>query len=269
VAALALVVATNAAFQGRVAVSPFGAVFALARLVADGPAARTIEDRCPEAGWHLCRWPGRLPMDSDEFLWSPDGPVWAPRPDGATPHGPIGLAPEAEAILRETLARELWGVVRAAAANAFRQLVSLRSGDTLGPEHLRESVARALARRFPAAENQRLADSLQFRGALPAIAAPFLWPHLPVLLASALALPLVLGRAWRGGDARLFGFLLCVTAGVLANAAVLGALSGPHDRYGARMAWLLPLAALLALRRRGEIAGAARLSVVAARTAVP
>ena len=92
-AALALVVATNAAFHGRAAVSPYGAVFALARLVADGPAARTVEDRCPDAGWHLCRWAGRLPTDSDEFLWSPDGPVWAPRPDGAaSPRGPVGLA---------------------------------------------------------------------------------------------------------------------------------------------------------------------------------
>jgi hypothetical protein len=29
---------------------------------------------------------------------------------------------------------------------------------------------------------------------------------------------------------------------------VTGALSGPHDRYQARIAWLLPLAGLLAMR---------------------
>jgi hypothetical protein len=264
-AALALVVATNAAFHGRVAVSPYGAVFALARLVADGPAARTVEERCPEAGWHLCRWAGRLQTDSDEFLWSPDGPVWAPRPDGAaSPRGPVGLAQEAEAILRETLAREPCGVLRAAAANTVRQLLTVQIGDTLGPQHLRESVARALTRSFPAAESRRFAASLQFRGALPAVAAPFLWPHLPVLLAGALALPLMFRRAWQGGDSALLGFLLCAAVGVLANAAVLGALSGPHDRYGARMAWLLPLAGLLALRRRrGVIAAAGRPTPIA------
>ena len=38
----------------------------------------------------------------------------------------------------------------------------------------------------------------------------------------------------------------CVLVGVLANAAATGALSGPHDRYQARIAWLLPLAGLLA-----------------------
>ena len=253
-AALLLVVATNAAFQDRAAVSPHGAVFALARLVADGPAARTVEARCPDAGWHLCRWAGRLPTDSDEFLWSPDGPTWAPRLDGAEPGGPISLAPEAGAVLRETVAREPWGVARAAAANTIRQLLTVRTGDTLVPDHLDVSVARELARSFPTAEHERFAASLQSRGALPAAAAPFLWPHVPALLAGAVASLFAVRRALLGGSARLLGFLLCVAVGVLANAAVLGALSGPHDRYGARVVWLLPLAALLAWWPRG-IAG--------------
>jgi hypothetical protein len=41
-----------------------------------------------------------------------------------------------------------------------------------------------------------------------------------------------------------------VLVGITANAAATGALSGPHDRYQARIAWLLPLAALLALPER-------------------
>jgi hypothetical protein len=255
-AALLVVVATNAAFQGRAAVSPYGAVFALARLVADGPAARTVEALCPEAGWHLCRWAGgRLPTDSDEFLWSPDGPTWAPRLDGAQPSGPISLAPEAGTVLRETLAREPWAVLRAAAANTFRQLLASRTGDTLVPDHLAESVAVQLAPpAFPAAENKRFAASLQSRGELPAAAAPFLWPHLPALLLGAAALPFAAWRARREGDARLLGFLLCAGVGVLVNAAVTGALSGPHERYGARIAWLLPLSALLAWWPRRRVA---------------
>jgi hypothetical protein len=275
-AAVLLLVATNAAFLGRAAISPHGAVFALARLVADGPAARTIEARCPEAGWHLCRWAGRLPTDADEFLWSPEGPAWAPRPGGdALPRGPIGLAPEAAAILRETLAREPWSVAGAAAANTARQLLAVRTGDTLGPDHLAAAVAPRLALLFPAAEGERFAASLQARGELRAVAAPFLLPHLPILLAGAIALPLAFRRALRGGgDAPLLGFLLCVTVGVLANAAVLGALSGPHDRYGARMAWLLPLAGLLAwwpcpIAAAGTAAGQARAPSARAGAAAP
>ncbi|MDB5374797.1 MAG: hypothetical protein JWP04_3439 [Belnapia sp.] len=245
--ATALLAGTNLASQGRFAVSPYGAVFALARLVADGPAARTIAARCPDAGWHLCRWAGRLPADSDTFLWSGDGPVWAPRLDDARPGGPISLAPEAGAILAETLWREPLGVLRAAAGNAWAQLGRARVGDTLGPENLAGSVGKQLALGFPAAEQARFAAGLQARGLLPAVAAPFLALH-PLLLALGAAAAL-LGwrRAARAGDAPMLGLVLAVLVGVTVNAAVTGALSGPHDRYQARIAWLLPLAGLLAL----------------------
>jgi hypothetical protein len=254
--AMALLLATNAWAQGRWALSPYGAVFALARLVADGPAARTIEARCPEAGWQLCRWAGRLPRDSDEFLWSGEGPVWAERADGLAPGGPISLAPEAAAILAETLRREPLGVLRAAAGNAWRQLGMARVGDTLGPENLQASVARQLALGFPAAEQARFAAGLQARGELRAAAAPFLVLHPAALLLGAAGTLLACWRA-RG---RQLGLVLCVLVGLGANAVATGALSGPHDRYQARIAWLLPLAALLAgplARRDDAVKGAA------------
>jgi len=253
-AAMLLLLATNWAAHGRAALSPYGAVFALARLVADGPAARTIAARCPEAGWHLCHWAGRLPADSDLFLWQGDGPVWAPRPDGASPGGPISLAPEAATILRETLLREPLAVLRAAAANTLRQLGMMRVGDTLGPENLQPSVARQLALGFPAEEQWRFAHSLQARGRLPDAAAPFLWPHEAALLLGALAALLAGAAALRAGDRRRLGLVLCILAGLVANAAATGALSGPHDRYQARIVWLLPLAGLLGWRRPAAIA---------------
>jgi len=39
--------------------------------------------------------------------------------------------------------------------------------------------------------------------------------------------------------------IIWTVIGILVNAAVCGILSGPHDRYAARVAWLLPFAALL------------------------
>lgn len=245
--AVALLLATNLWAHGRLAVSPYGAVFALARLVADGPAARTIAARCPEAGWHLCRWAGRLPADSDDFLWTGTGPVWAPRTDGAQPGGPISLAPEARAIVAATLRREPLAVLRAAADNTWRQLLMVRVGDTLGPENLEASVARQLALGFPPAEQARFAASLQARGLLRQAAAPFLALHPVVLLLGAAGTLL----AWaRVRDPRQLGLVLCVLVGIAANAVATGALSKPHHRYQARIVWLLPLAALLVLPGR-------------------
>jgi hypothetical protein len=48
------------------------------------------------------------------------------------------------------------------------------------------------------------------------------------------------------------GLAVAVVVALLANAAVTGGLSGPHERYQSRIMWLPPLAALLgiaALRR--------------------
>lgn len=253
-AAVALLT-TNLAVHGRFALSPYGAVFPLARLVADGPAARTIAARCPDAGWHLCAWAGRLPDDSNAFLWDPEGPVWAPRRDGAQPGGPISLAPEARDILLETLRREPGAVLAGALANGAHQLLRARVGDTLVPDHLAVQVSGHLARDFPAAERTRFAASLQARGVLPAAAAPFLAPHGAALLLGVAGTLLALIPALRarrdpgGRDGRAEarpGLLLCVLVGLAANALTTGALSGPTDRYGARIAWLLPLAAVLA-----------------------
>ncbi len=249
--AVATLLATNLALHGRAALSPYGAVFALARLVADGPAARTIAARCPEAGWHLCAWDGRLPTDSDDFLWRRDGPVWAPRQDGAQPGGPISLAPEARAILAETLRREPLAVAAAMLANGARQLGMARLGDSLVADHLEVQVGRQLADGFTPAERARFAASLQARGALPAAAAPLQGLHAAALLLGAAAVLLAWAQMARRGsradqDQRRLGLVLCVLVGITVNALVTGGLSGPHDRYQARIAWLLPLAGLLA-----------------------
>jgi hypothetical protein len=49
-----------------------------------------------------------------------------------------------------------------------------------------------------------------------------------------------------GQDARReTAWLLLLLAGVLCNAIISGAFSEPHARYGARVIWLLPMAAAL------------------------
>ena len=43
-----------------------------------------------------------------------------------------------------------------------------------------------------------------------------------------------------------------VTVAILANAFACGALSGPHDRYGARMVWIAVFTAAIAILRAIE-----------------
>jgi hypothetical protein len=235
-AAVLLLVATNWANHGRATLSPYGASFLLARLQADGPAAATLREACPGAGWHLCAFAGRLPMDSDEFLWDGSSPL--NREADGTPRamGALQGAPEARAIIAETLRRHPLEVAQAMAGNALTQLTLVEVGDTLAPTHLDLSARRPIRDSFPARELAAFDAGRQRQGTLDAVAAPLRPLHLAAL---ALALAVLL---WRH---RLSPLTLCVLVGLAANAFATGALSKPHHRYQARIVWILPLAALL------------------------
>ncbi len=246
--AVLLLLGSNVVGHGRLALSPHGSIFLLARLIADGPAARTIAAECPDAGWYLCASAGALPTDSDRFLWSAESPVNR-RPDGSDIFlGGMVLAPEASAIIARTLRREPLAVVAGGLGNALRQLGMVRIGDTLTPAFLNHTVRPRLVQAFPAWEVASYDQGLQRAGLLPERAAPLIWPQPWLLL---LALPFLLLGWWqahRAGDQRRLGLILCILVGVSGNALATGALSGAYDRYQARIAWLLPLGAVLLWR---------------------
>jgi hypothetical protein len=231
--------------NGRAGISPFGSVFALARLQADGPAVDVLRARCPEVGWRMCAWVDRLPRDSDQFLWEREGPMWL---DGAPEGGPILLAPEASAIVSATIAAYPFRVAMIALNNTLRQAVTLRVGDTLGDDHLDVTVGFRLRTFYAEAEQHRFARSLQARDLLLPRAEKLV-RHLPVVVALALAATLVL--LWlRRDDPRMVGLVLLLLGAFAANAFATGALSKPHHRYQARIAWALLIPPLLAWPRR-------------------
>jgi cytochrome c biogenesis factor len=75
--------------------------------------------------------------------------------------------------------------------------------------------------------------------------------HVPVALLSMALIALgVMAAARRGRFGDLDRLALTVCLALLANAAICGGLSNPHDRYGARMAWVATFAAILLAPRR-------------------
>jgi hypothetical protein len=237
--AAVLLIAANSAVFGRPTLSPHGSVFLLARLQADGLAVATLRARCPQAGWYLCAFLDRLPMDSDEFLWDPSSPVSRDAAGQPRAMGSVLLAPEASAIVRETLAAQPLAFALTAARNGTAQLLIAGIGDTLGNEHLDLSARRAIAR-FPPQVLAAFDAGSQMQGRLRDLAAPFT-AVIPLVLV--LSVPLIALGFARRPEAR--GLLLAILVAVAANALATGGLSKPHERYQARIAWLLPLAALL------------------------
>jgi hypothetical protein len=216
-AALALLAATNLAGHGRVAISPHGATFMLARLQDDGPATATLRAHCPREGWTLCVALDRLPMDSDEFLWSPDSPVNRDASGAPRFLGGAALSAEAGEVVAATLRERPLEVAVAMAGNAWRQFWLVEPGDTLGPEWLGQ-IATRLREGFGAREADAFEASLQARGELREALLPMVPPQLPVLVASLAALAFAGWRARRDADARRSTFALAVPVALVANA---------------------------------------------------
>lgn len=244
--AIAILLTTNVIGHGRFSVSPYGSVFVLSRLTTDGPARDFLATVCPDPNFRLCNWVGRFPADSDAFMWDGKGPVWS------YPGGPIGLAPEATRIVVGTVRSRPLAVMRSAADNMVQQLMTVRVGRTFGDFGYDRRIGDRLRAHYPAWELSGFMASAQRRDGLRAMAEPWQGLHAGFAAAgSALSLVLLI-RAWRR-DRLLFGFTLLVAVGLLANAFTTGVLSGPTDRYQARIAWLVLLPPFLwVMRLRGR-----------------
>jgi len=240
--ATAAMTAVNLIGHGRLSPSPYGNLFVLARNLVEGPAMDALRSHCPHPGWRLCVLVQEgPPPDTDAFLWQADSALYR---EG----GPTRISAEADAILRTALRDEPLRVIGAALRGAAQQVVTVRTGDGLNAWP--HSVSPVIARDVPPAEQRLYAAALQTRGAL--VVPEWLQAvHLTVLAIGAAAAPLGLALALRRRHP-VAGLCAAVLVCLIGNAAITGALSGPHDRYESRVAWLVvftPLAAAAALRR--------------------
>jgi hypothetical protein len=179
---------------------------------------------------------GHVVVSFDGFLWDSDGPVWT------APGGAIGLAPEASAIVGAVIRQAPLAVLRTATANTLHALGRVALGDTLGQDWLEGSITSSLRAYFPPHEIERFRAGLQAQGGLAGLAAPFNRAHAMFLVLGTVGSLLCLLRPGRA-------LALMILIGVAANGFAGGALSGPFDRYQARIAWLVLLPPGLVLVR--------------------
>jgi hypothetical protein len=238
-ACLALV-AVNLIGHGRAALSPFGNVFLLARVIYDGPGMAVLELDCPAAGWRLCAFVGHFPPTADDFLWRADSPL-------ALAGGAKRVSEEeAGAIILAALRAEPGAEARAVLANAVAQFAQFATGDGLNPWP--ETVTPWISRDFPPAEFAAYRAARQSRGEL-SVPPSLRWLHQAAAWAGLAGCAMLAVLGHRRGHL-LGGFAVALLFGVLVNAAITGGLSGPHDRYQSRVIWLPLALVLLALLRR-------------------
>jgi hypothetical protein len=215
-------------------------------MLQDGIVSRYLDDHCPDAALQLCAYKDQLPHDADVWFWG--SPLFdrLGRFDG--------LGKEMEKIALGSLVEYPGMQIATAAADTAEQLIGVHTGEGVVKWvwHTYFIIQHYTPQLLPAmwAAHQQKGE-ISFTG-INAVQYPL------GLIAMAL-LPVIVLLSARNALSPAAGEIAAAIAlTMLANAFVCGALSNPHDRYGARVVWLAAFAVILAAvesaaRRRQEL----------------
>ncbi|WP_282129969.1 hypothetical protein [Roseobacter litoralis] len=221
--------------------------FLAARLIADGPGYWYLRNECDAVDSIFCDYIDRFPVDaidageadwySDTFLWSPDlsKGVFSAAPLEAREQ----MSDEHFTFAASVVAHYPVEVGRAIITNFATQLIYKNGLSEFMSQSRFSSLFQAIGEPLTSSgmtETDREGVIRSLQSIYPAI----FW--LAVLLCILL---------WRSARPRIPSqedtlrvLVLLLFGGVMANALITGGLSGPHDRYNARVLWLPLLSAL-------------------------
>jgi len=237
VAGAGMLLSANFALSGQLAWTPGGYGVTFGRMLQDGIVAQYLNDHCAREKYKLCPYRNELPDTADKFLW------------GSSMFNTLGrfkgLDDEMKVIVQRSLAEYPAWQAQAALAATARQLTMAATGE--GTNEWIGHTYGIIERYIPSQiKPMRAANQQRWRLDFTAINRL----HVPVALTSMLLLAAIFAWRWwcRGFDDIT---LLAATAtfAVLGNAFVCAVISGPHDRYGARLAWLATFVVLIAATR--------------------
>ena len=237
VAGAGMLVSANFALSGELAWTPGGYGVAFGRMMQDGIVAQYLRDHCPREKLKLCPYRNELPATADQFLW------------GDSMFDTLGrfkgLNDEMRTIVLGSLKEYPAWQMQAALAAVASQLTMAATGegtnDWIGHTYgIIERYVPSHLKSMRAAKQQRWHFDFTDINYL----------HMPVALASILLLAAIFAwRWWQRGFDDLTWLAATVVFALLGNAAICAVISGPHDRYGARMAWVATFVVLIAAIR--------------------
>lgn len=232
----AFVITANFAVAKRLAWTPGGFALSFGRMLQDGIVKKYLDEHCPDSKLVLCSHKEQLPDDADVWFW------------GSALFDKLGrfagLGDEMKTITINSIFAYPSLQVRTAAVATLRQLVAVHTGEGIVNKiwHTYGIIEQYAPRVVPLMREAR-----QQRGEISL--APVNWVQYPVALMAMALLPAIVFAARRQKipDAGELA-ATCVLA-LLANAFICGALSNPHDRYGARLVWIAVFTCIITFLR--------------------
>jgi hypothetical protein len=233
-----LTYAANLLVAGQMAWTPGGFALSFGRMLQDGIVEKYLAEHCPDSRLRLCAHRIELPHDADEFFW------------GSALFDSLGrftgLGKEMEHIALDSIASYPALQIKMAAVATARQLIDVHTGEGVVNTiwHTYAIIEQRTPWAAPAMHRARQQNRIiSFR-----IVNLIDWP-LALLSIFLLSLIAVGARGHVTPDLQRLAAVLSIA--ILANAIICGVLSNPHDRYGARLAWVPVLVIVItALRLR-------------------
>src|ERR1700742_2054600 len=230
-----MVFSADYAVAKRLAWTPGGFALSFGRMLQDGIVDKYLDEHCPNPHLTLCAYKDQLPRDADKWFWGSPLFDQLGRFDG--------LGDEMQTIATGALIEYPRLQFETALIATGRQLIDVHTGEgvlawVMHTYGIIERFTPQLAPAMHAARQQK--NEISFKAINDV--------HYPLALFCMGLLPVLVLLASRGVVAAELGELaaVCMLA-LLANAFVCGALSDPHDRYGARMVGIAGFARALAL----------------------
>ncbi|WP_454630254.1 hypothetical protein [Bradyrhizobium cenepequi] len=240
VAGALMLLSANFALSGQFVWTPGGYGVAFGRMLQDGIVAQYLRDHCAVERLKLCPYRNELPATADEFLW------------GKSMFNTLGrfqgLNDEMGFIVLHSLADYPAWQAQAALEATAQQLAHVATGEgsNVWIPHTYGIIERYIPKQLKpmrAARQQRW--HLDFT-AMNRI-------HVPVALISTLLVVFLFARGlWQRRPDDMTLLAGTVALALLGNAFVCGVISGPHDRYGARITWTATFVSVMGIMRMIE-----------------
>lgn len=238
VVAIAGVTAYNVAATRVSGQKPLLMPHVTAHLVEMGPGMKLIHDRCPEAGFAVCKFESRLPVPWIDFISSRNRDTGVfeitdlatkrrlsdeqiPFALAVAAHDPVGLA---IGLARDVVIQLGWFNLRTMKHN--------------------DKVAENFDLNFPAAVAAAITASRIGVSDQPLAVIETTNLVATILGVGVVGVAIAQGFAAGGARRELAIFFLVIAIGLFANAIVCGGLASPNPRFQARVVWLLPFLAL-------------------------
>ncbi len=214
--------------------------FLTARTISDGPGLDVLEDRCPDETLPTCLLYEALQKSDDPYRLTASHIMF----ERSTQLGSYLLLPtQAQAAVAQdqipffltVLKERPFGLIGAFASNTLRQANLFSIQYTIPTARTLINVERITDIAPESFKDARLLDQREALGWLASF-------HGAIYAASALLIVVVVVLPQRAPPLAFRAFAVVILIGILINAFVCGGVSQPSDRYGARVAFLLPIA---------------------------